>query len=338
MFRTVTTVCVCAGWMLAGPASAAAQVLDVALGEGLTMVTAPVGEPLSVTIVNLAPGASYDISVLTEIVAIPPLNPAVLTGEGMTTPCAALAKAMNLTAETDETQVAAAVDAIERERDDCAAVEQREIDLRLGPTRRMIAAGPLQRGEQIRVVVRKNAQPARTWSLLLSTGATGSWRALYGMALGSGREEKFFTKATEETGKFVLTREREDANDRWDLAAIPAVYFQFMPLTRELRDWTVGPTLGLGVKSDLPAFFFGGVVTYHQNLGLAFGLPVYQESKLRGRYSAGDIVSEILTDDELHTRVLRPQGVFVAGIFRFSRNPLGAGFGKKERGPRVPPR
>jgi hypothetical protein len=323
--------------VLAGPASAAAQVLDLSRPQGVTTVTAPVGEPLTVTIVNLAPGASYDISVLMEIIAIPPLDPAVITGGTRSlTECAALGKARDLTAETDETQVGAAVQAIQMERKDCSGAEQREIDLRLGPTRRTITSGALQRGEQIRVVVKKNVQPSKTWSLVLSTGAKGSWRALYGMALGPGSEEKFFTMATDQAGKFVITPEREDANDRWDLAAIPAVYFQFIPLTRELKDWAMGPTLGLGVKSDLPAFFFGGVLTYNQNLGIAFGLPVYQEWKLRGEYSDGQVVGEVLTDDVLHKHVLRFQGFFIAGVFRFSSNPFGGGDNKKEPASEAP--
>jgi hypothetical protein len=337
MFRTAATVSVFSVWVLAGPAAAAEQVLDLARAQGVTTLTAPVGEPLTVTIINLAPGASYDISVLTEIIPIPPLDPAVLTaGTRSLTECPALAKARDLTAETDEAKVGAAVQAIEMERKDCSLAEQREIDLRLGPTRRTIPAGALQRGEQIRVVVKKNVQPSKTWSLVLSAGAKGSWRALYGMAFGPGSEQKFFTKATEEAGKFVVTAEREAANDRWDLASIPAVYFQFMPLTRELEDWAIGPTLGLGVKSDLPAFFFGGVLTYNQNLGIAFGLPVYQESKLRGQYSNEQVVGEVLTDDELHKRVLRPKGFFFAGVFRFSSNPFGGGENKKEPASETP--
>jgi hypothetical protein len=292
---------------------------------------------LTLTIVNLAPGASYDISVLTEIIAVPPLDPGVLTGATRSlTECAAIAKARDLTTATEETIVATAIEAIEMERKDCSNAEQREIELRLGATRRTITVPALQRGEQVRVVVKKNAEPSKTWSLVLSAGPKGSWRALYGMALGPGSEEKFFTKSTEDAGTFVITREREDANERWDLAAIPAVYFQFMPMTRELKDWTIGPTLGLGVKSDLPAFFFGGVVTYNQNLGLAFGLPVYQEWKLRGQYSEGQTVSEVLTDDVLHKRVLRPQGFFIAGVFRFSGTPFGGGDDKKEPASETP--
>ena len=123
-------------------------------------------------------------------------------------------------------------------------------------------------------------------------------------------------------GVFV---EREDANEQSDLAVIPAAFFQWLPLTRELKDWAVGPTLGLGVKSDRPAFFVGGIVTFNQNLGLVVGVPVYQQLKLRGNYSEGQVISENLNEDQLHKKVYRFQRFFFGGVFRFGSNPFAGG-------------
>jgi hypothetical protein len=66
----------------------------------------------------------------------------------------------------------------------------------------------------------------------------------------------------------------------------------------------------------------GGIVTFNQNLGLVFGVPVYQELKLRGNFAAGEVIEESLSEDQLHKKVFRFQRVFLAGVFRFGGNPF----------------
>ena len=321
------------------PALAAQHVLDVSSSQGVVTLTVAAGQPLTVNIVNLAPAAAYDISVLVEIIPVPELDPKVLRTEARVQECSALTVAKELATQTDELAVATRVRRIEDERKNCADPEQREIDLRLGATRRTITVATLRQGEQVRVVVVRKTQPTKTWSLLLTTGARGNWRALYGMAFGPGDEDKFFAKPGAEASTFIITPEREDANKRSDLAAIPAAFFQWLPLSRELRDWAVGPTLGLGVKSDRPAFFLGGILTYNQNLGLVAGVPVYQEWKLRGSFSEGQAIGENLTEEQLHKRVFRFQRFFVAGVYRFGSNPFGGGEDKtKDPDPKDPKR
>jgi hypothetical protein len=152
---------------------------------------------------------------------------------------------------------------------------------------------------------------------------------LYGVAVGSGKEQKFFAKATGTAGQFTVTPERADANEAGDLAVIPAAFFQWLPMTRELKDWAVGPTLGLGAKTDRPAFFIGGIITFNQNLGIVGGLPIYQKSKLRGTYTEGQTVAENLTEDQLNKRVYGFRGLFLAGVFRFTSNPFAGNEEKK---------
>lgn len=340
MSRVVIGTVVTLLTMFAQSASGAEHLLDLSRTQGITTLSVRAGELLKVTIINLAPAASYDISVLTEIIQVSPLDPNALAARTFDSECAAFTRAKTLATEADETKVSETVRTIEDERKDCSGAEQREIDLRLGRTRQTIPAGTLLPGEQIRVVVKKNSQPSKTWVLVLTTGARGGWRALYGMALGPGDEEKFFAKAGEEPGKFVLTRERNGANEKSDIAAIPAVFFQWLPLNRELKDWAISPTLGIGVRTDRPAFFFGGVLTYNQNIGLVVGVPIYQEWKLRGAFEEGQMIAENLTEEQLHKRVFRFQRLFVAGVFRFGRNPFGGGDGdnKTEPTPQDPPR
>lgn len=325
MRRTSTFAAVALLGLSAATVEAANHVLDVSRAPGVTTLTVPAGQLLGVTIVNLAPAAEYDVSVLTEIIEVPPLDPAGLTMPTLAAECAALSVAKTLTTEGDEARVSRKIGEIEDARTECSATEQRQIDLLLGSTRRSIAGGVPRPGEQVRVVVKRNTEPSKTWVLLLTTGARGNWRTLYGLALGPGDEDRFFSSPGDEAGQFVVTRERDGANEQRDLAAIPAAFFQWMPLSGQLKDWAVGPTLGLGVKSDRPAFFIGGIVTYNQNLGLVVGVPVYQEWKLRGNFQEGQTIAENLNEEQLHKRSFRFQRLFVAGVYRFGSNPFGAG-------------
>lgn len=303
----------------------AQQIIDLSRAPGsITQSVAP-GSTVAVTITSLAPGASYEIVTLRENIPIPELKSPGSILFGVTDECEALTLAKSLVKEVDETKVAATVGEIDAKRKDCDADQIRLIDLYVGVTRRTVNVGVINAGEQARITVTKKIETPKVWTLVLTTGASGSWRTLYGVALGPGQDDKFFAKATANAGQFVITKERDDANEMSDLAVIPSVFFQWLPMTRELNDWAVGPTLGLGVKSDRPALFLGAIITFRQNLGLAIGLPVYQELKLRGSFVEGQTIMENLNEDQLHKETYRFQRFFVAGVFRFGSNPFAGG-------------
>ena len=316
-------------------------VLDLSTGSGATTtLSVPAGDSVSIQIVNIAPAGAYETTLLRERIPIPPLDikavPFVLGTGGE---CNALTMARDLRALASEAKVAQAIVQIEANRADCTdPIQLRMIDAFIGLTRRTFDVGAIQAGELVRVTVTKKTEPPQTWTLVLTAGARGSWRTLYGVAIGSGKQQKFFAKATGTAGQFIVTAERPDADEAGDLAVIPAAFFQWLPMTRELKDWAVGPTLGLGAKTDRPAFFIGGIVTFNQNLGIVAGLPIYQESKLRGAYTEGQTVGENLSEDQLNKRVYRFQGVFLAGVFRFTGNPFAGNEEKKGEEKKDPPK
>jgi hypothetical protein len=260
---------------------------------------------------------------LREVIPIPALDAPGKVPFDEPVECAALGLAKGLQTATDEAGVAKTVADIQAQRKDCVKGDElRQIDFYLGITRRVENVGTISAGEQVRVTVTRKAATPKIWTLILTAGPRGTWRTLYGVAIGPGHEQRFFAKAGTSAGEFVITPERSDANNDSDLVVIPSSFFQWLPMTRELKNWAIGPTLGLGVKSDRPAFFMGGIVTFNQNLGLVFGVPVYQELKLRGNFAGGEVIEEALTEDQLHKRVFRFQRVFLAGVFRFGGNPF----------------
>jgi hypothetical protein len=68
----------------------------------------------------------------------------------------------------------------------------------------------------------------------------------------------------------------------------------------------------------------GGTVTYNWNLGFTAGVAISHQLRLRGTYQPGQVIDEPLTEEQLHTKVLKA-APFFAVTFRFGQNPFGGG-------------
>jgi hypothetical protein len=91
-----------------------------------------------------------------------------------------------------------------------------------------------------------------------------------------------------------------------------------------LGDFSFGPTAGLGLSKDKAAVFGGVGLTYNWNLAFIAGVAVSPHTRLRGRYAAGEELTESLSEEQINRDVFRPTWLF-AMTFRFASNPFGAG-------------
>ena len=139
----------------------------------------------------------------------------------------------------------------------------------------------------------------------------------------------------------MATRSEEFFHDKWlgmvqtesdGLKTIPAVFFSWLPRSRQGSDWALSPSAGLGVKGDRPAVFLGANLTYNWNLAVAAGAVLLQETRLNGKYTETQppqTIAENLSDDQLHSKTFRVRW-FAAVTFRFGSNPFGGGDGEKK--------
>lgn len=106
-----------------------------------------------------------------------------------------------------------------------------------------------------------------------------------------------------------------------DLKLVPSVFFSWLPASRQNSDWSASFSAGLGVKQDTPAVLAGLSVTYNWNIGIFLGAMIAQETRLLGKYTVGQAITEDLTNEQLTQKVYGPRPV-VAVTFRFWSNPF----------------
>jgi hypothetical protein len=320
VFRAVS----CLAVLLSGPTShAGPRTLDLSSPSGTKVsLTAPPGEVISFVVVNKHPMKAYSITVEERVIPVPVLpTPEGLQGLMTDEVCGPiLAEAESLEHATDEAQVGEIV---------------RRVRLALAPGICTDSAFLSKINEWLastihvvpeQFVVRAGAELVLTvtrdekiWTLAVSGGERGLWLTTYGVSIVPSRDEPFFARASGEN-TFTVTAEEEIK----DVRMIPSVFFSWLPRRRMLGDFSVGPTAGLGLSKGTAAVFGGVGVTYNWNLGFIAGAAVSPHRRLRGRYKAGDELTENLSDEQLNRTVFKPTWL-VAMTFRFAGNPFGAG-------------
>src|ERR1051325_7487477 len=180
-------------------------------------------------------------------------------------------------------------------------------------------------GEQLRITVQRAALdtggPEKTWTTILATGSRGEWVTSYGASFIQRDDQRFFTVpgAGADAGKFIITRERTD--DKWELRFLPSIFFSWLPANGRGRNFTISPTAGIGATSNTVGFFACGTVTFNINLGFTAGYVVANHSRLLGKYTEGQKLSENLTDSQLVRNALLASP-FIAVTFRFGSSPF----------------
>lgn len=280
-------------------------------------------------VVNRMPGKDYKISIVDRVMdidAFPPLGGAAAVAGGNTcdTLLAAAKKLSAADGPKNEADVAKSVSAIDASlaAGDCNTPStQQQIQLELGKTMLDVPGTyPVSDGHELVLTVsRLEGDKTLTWTLTLQGASRGKWVTTYGMAFSPNKDEKYFAKSTGDK-QFTITAQREPGG----LKPMPAVFFTWLPRSRQDKDLVVGPTAGFGLEGgNRPAIFGGLTFTYNWNLGFVVGVGIVPETRLVGQYTPGDMVTENLADDALHTTVVRARAAF-AFTFRFGSNPFTA--------------
>jgi hypothetical protein len=285
-------------------------------------LTGSPSEVVTFTIVNRIPNKPYTITVEERAIPIPVLpTPSGLSGAFADEACKPiLTDAESLGKATDETQIGETVRRIRTSlaSGNCTTPAQvAKINEWLAQT---IHAVPghfvLRAGSEIILTVTRDE---KVWTMVVSGGERGTWLTTYGVSIVPSDDEPYFAKALD-GDKFAVTAEQEVD----DVRLIPSVFFSWLPRKRMLGDFSFGPTAGLGLSKSKAAVFGGVGLTYNWNLAFIAGLAISPHTRLRGRYSPNEELTENLSDEQLNSDVYRPTALF-AITFRFGGNPFGSG-------------
>jgi hypothetical protein len=337
IFRSVVLVAI--ALLVPRFAMASDYPIDLATHPGGDVTTTISPGRIRVVVFHRLPGRNYSVDIVRETLLPPPLDlPAgvnIPKDAAVTPECLKLKTDVDAIAEpTDETQVGDAAEKLAAllRASPCTgavrtSVEARRdaYDNRLPQPEYDVAAG-----QQLRVTIRrlsKAGAPEKTWTTILTTGARGEWLTTYGMSFAFLRDELFFSKAGENEGEFVITKQREDAISQ--IKYLPTVLFSWMPASQKNRALAFSPTAGFAVSDDNFGVVGGVTATYNTNLGFTVGVAITRQRKLLGNYAENQVVMENLTEESLHHNVLKP-AVFAAITFRFGSNPFASGDEEEE--------
>ena len=144
----------------------------------------------------------------------------------------------------------------------------------------------------------------KTWKITVTPQQPGFFSMTYGVSFASPVlvQSEIFNCTLHPDGGFSVVKEN---NDRWtDLVFLPSVYVSYM---RNNHKSVYGfsafnPSLGLSIKSELPAVFMGFNFSFKQLVNVHVGVTAYQGFKLKNKYSPGEIVPAYLDREQLHDK------------------------------------
>ena len=114
---------------------------------------------------------------------------------------------------------------------------------------------------------------------------SGVWQTTYGFVVSPNRDEDFFSEATGQSDFTVRRKPRDEGS----LTFLPSVLFTWLPGSQAFSRVQHGPTVGLGITAGdaggRVSALVGWGIRFHQNIGLAAGVNVYQHRRLDGQYS-----------------------------------------------------
>jgi hypothetical protein len=294
---------------------------------------------VSIVVKHRIPERQYFFAVTREWVPIAPLTLpqgiriAAGAAASLSSDCKALVSGFEMIGNPgDETEVPAKAKAIDDLRSSdlyqkCTdAAVRKPIDDALVVLTSTEIIGPvtLSSGEQLRVTVQRigtNASVEKTWTIILTTGARGEWLTTFGLTFVPDDNERFFSAPATEANKFVITRERDPGDS--ELTFLPTVMFSWLA-TRQRGNYLVfSPTAGVGATTNTFAALLGGTATFNLNLGVTAGIAFVNQKRLLGKYTEGQVVSENLTEEQLHRNAMLPK-FFFSITLRFGQSPFGS--------------
>lgn len=155
----------------------------------------------------------------------------------------------------------------------------------------------LQTGEEIVVEIKRSKvdgtgcdKNERSWTFVLTTGPRGEWRTTYGFTFVPDGDRKYFSRQlSDDPEKFEIVREAE----REDFDFLPSVLFTWLPAKHRLRDWSHGPTGGLGADTESISVLAGYSFVYNENLAFTVGLAMHEQTRLEGNFNEGNVSKRI---------------------------------------------
>jgi hypothetical protein len=328
--RLTGAVCLLA-LFITSPALAADYRIDLARHPGGEVTATVAPGRIRPVVLHRLPGRLYTVDVIREAIPVPVLT----LPEGIKIPGGAAADldCVKLKADVekidppkDEEQVGAAVASITAllAETKCMGAVRNQVVATLAQYDNSLPQDEyvLEAGQRLRITIQRldvKGASEKTWVVTLTTGPRGEWLTTYGLTFIPIRDELYFSKPTDQQGKYVISKQRGESDS--GLRFLPSVLFNWMPANRASRNIAVSPTAGFGVNADSFGALAGATVTYNTNLGFTAGVAVVQQRRLLGKYNENDTVGEDLTEDQLHHRVLTARA-FVAITFRFGANPF----------------
>lgn len=316
--RVFVTLCVLL--TTASPARAERIPIDLATGVPASTFSRAPGTIVRFVVENRLPAAVYKVVVETRSIDIPALPVLPVGAFAKNDACKPLLDDAALVgAAREETALAAPMGRI-REAvaiDVCKhnpAIAMKLRDLVSATRHEVPGHYEVEAGREIVVTVSRGDT---TWVTTVTGGARGKWLTSYGAVAFPDRSNKVSLKGDTATG-FVVTADADAEGPR----VLPSVFFTWMSSRAQGRNWTHGPTAGLGISDKAPGLFAGWSATYHGNLAFLSGVALAQHSRLRGKYQTGEVLKTSLEADQLHEGVYMPSWM-VGLTFRFGENPFG---------------
>lgn len=309
-------------------------ILDLATAGKQSKVSI-VPDKYQVRVISKLPQAKYNIRV-SVVRPIEPL-PNITSKGALDDVCKPLVDATDdLAKTTDEAQVPPKLASVEsqiKSADDGCKAKVQQARVVTGATEYLDNnTYDLKDGYYITAVVERldaDGKVSRAWERTFTT-VQKHWDVSYGYAFAAmgglnklfKDQQTFYAKAVpNDTNKYAITREARP--DRWQSA--PTAFFNWVNVESEtwhgVPRWILpGLTTGLSIDLENPSVLGGMLWTYHTNVHASVGVLMHRERVL-GNYTEGQVVSENLTADQLHTMQLRARP-YIAVSWRFADNPF----------------
>lgn len=129
-------------------------------------------------------------------------------------------------------------------------------------------------------------------------------------------EEIFYTEE-DGTGGYTLKKEGKRNN----LIYTPSLFFTWMRAQKMNRHCALGMSGGLGYDFSKPTVYIGPTISFNQNLKLHAGIAAHQQKVLNGQYEKGQLLTQILSESQLHKDLYR-MNLYFSLSFRFDQSPF----------------
>ncbi len=178
-------------------------------------------------------------------------------------------------------------------------------------------------GQYLEVTVTRSSegQADKHWVVTYTTEDRGRWDTLFGFTFIPDRDEVFFAQQNSNGTNFTISKQSTHGTD---LKLAPALFFTWVSSSSEDANWSIGPTLGLGVdaSNQKPQCFLGYQATFNQNICIIAGGGFTSVKRLNGQYIEGEIINSPLSETQLSEQAYK-FGWFVSLAYRFSSKPQG---------------